>query len=96
MRRISALIIVLATLAGCATASPTYLSNGRQGLSIDCSGEAMSWQKCYAKAQASCPTGHYQIVGTDGALTPPPDQTTLGVDLGNFQNRVLTVVCTAD
>ncbi|KPY99751.1 hypothetical protein ALO43_200118 [Pseudomonas tremae] len=35
-------IIVALGLTGCATASNTYLKNGRQGLSIDCSGEAMS------------------------------------------------------
>ncbi|RMT83099.1 putative Lipoprotein [Pseudomonas savastanoi pv. nerii] len=47
-------IIVALGLTGCATASNTYLKNGRQGLSIDCSGEAMSWASCYEKADASC------------------------------------------
>ena len=45
------LIAVLA-LAGCATSQPTYLNNGEQGLSIDCSGEANSWATCYEKADA--------------------------------------------
>lgn len=43
MIRILSIIAVLG-LTGCATASNTYLKNGKQGLSIDCSGEAMSGQ----------------------------------------------------
>lgn len=48
MIRILSIIAVLG-LTGCATASNTYLKNGKQGLSIDCSGEAMSWASCYEK-----------------------------------------------
>lgn len=47
-------LIALAALTGCATSQTTYLNNGEQGLSIDCSGEANSWATCYEKADASC------------------------------------------
>ena len=43
-------LIALAALTGCATSQTTYLNNGEQGLSIDCSGEANSWATCYEKA----------------------------------------------
>lgn len=87
------LVMVVLGLAGCATASKTQLNNGQQGLSIDCSGEAMSWDKCYEKADASCAGTGYNIVGTDGTAQPKESDKTLGVDVGNFKGRTITVVC---
>lgn len=91
MSKTLALIAVLA-LAGCATASPTYLKNGKQGLSIDCSGEALGWEKCYEKAATDCPAG-YDIIGTDGTAQPAPADKTLGADIGNYKNRSVVVMC---
>lgn len=34
-------------LSGCASITDTYLADGEQALSIDCSGEAGSWASCY-------------------------------------------------
>lgn len=87
------LVMVVLGLAGCATASKTQLNNGQQGLSIDCSGEAMSWDKCYEKADASCAGTGYNIVGTDGTAQPKESDKTLGVDVGNFKGRTIVVVC---
>lgn len=87
------LVMVVLGLAGCATASKTQLNNGQQGLSIDCSGEAMSWEKCYEKADASCAGTGYNIVGTDGTPQPKESDKTLGVDVGNFKGRTIVVVC---
>ncbi|KQB53575.1 hypothetical protein AQS70_02155 [Pseudomonas endophytica] len=85
--------IALLALGGCATATQTHLPDGQQGLSIDCSGEAMSWDKCYEKAQASCPVKGYNVIASKG--TPPvrEDDKTLGVDVGNYNTRTLTVMC---
>lgn len=93
MRRLSVLLAVLTTLAGCASATPTYLKSGQQALSIDCSGQALSWDKCYEKAQQSCPGGNYNIIGADGKPAPRPDASLLDQDLGSFQNRNLTIEC---
>ncbi|MGV8917682.1 MAG: hypothetical protein ACOH2R_07765 [Pseudomonas sp.] len=87
------LVIAVLGLAGCATSSQTQLKNGQQGLSIDCSGEAMSWDECYAKADASCPTKGYNIVGTQGTPQSKESDKTLGVDVGNFKSRTIVVVC---
>ena len=86
-------LLALLALGGCATASNTYLANGKQGLSIDCSGEAMSWAKCYEKADASCAGTGYSIVGTDGSPAVKDSEKTLGVDVGNFNSRNIVVVC---
>ncbi|APC14481.1 hypothetical protein BLL42_01545 [Pseudomonas frederiksbergensis] len=92
MKKYLALIAVLA-LSGCATASKTYLDNGEQGLSIDCSGEANSWAKCYEMADASCAGTGYRIIGTEGSPTTKESDKTLGVDVGNFKSRSVVVVC---
>ncbi|MFI8394528.1 hypothetical protein CXF97_06215 [Pseudomonas sp. Choline-02u-1] len=86
-------LIAALVLSGCATSQPTYLKNGEQGLSIDCSGEANSWAMCYEKADASCAGTGYRIVGTDGTPAPEEDDKTLGVDVGNYKTRNVVVVC---
>lgn len=64
-----ALVCVLtfsaAALSGCAIAHKTVMPDGRQGLSINCSGAAMSWNNCYEKAGDQCPRG-YDIISKDG------------------------------
>ena len=86
-------LLALASLAGCARTSSTYLADGKQGLSIDCSGEAMSWAKCYEKADASCAGTGYNIVGTDGTPAVQERDKTLGVDVGNFNACNIVVTC---
>lgn len=92
MIRLLPLFTVL-VLTGCATASPTHLKNGQQGLNIDCSGEAMSWAKCYEKANDSCAGTGYEIVGTDGTARSEAEDQTLGMDVGNYKHRSVLVVC---
>lgn len=92
MNKFLPLIAVLA-LSGCATSETTYLNNGEQGLAIDCSGEANSWATCYEKADASCAGTGYRIVGTDGTPSSQESDKTLGVDVGNYKNRSVVVVC---
>ena len=93
MNKILALTAALALMTGCTTTSDTYLKNGEQGLTIDCSGEANSWARCYEKADASCAGTGYRIVGTDGTPSLKESDKTLGKDVGNFKSRSVVVVC---
>jgi hypothetical protein len=52
-------------LTGCAVAHKTVMPDGRQGLSINCSGSAMAWNQCYEKAGEQCPHG-YDVISKDG------------------------------
>jgi len=65
MRNLVALLAMSAALSGCAIAHQTVMPDGRQGLSINCSGAAQTWNSCYEKAGEQCPHG-YDIVGKDG------------------------------
>lgn len=64
MKPIIAALLVL-SLAGCAMSRQTVMPDGSRGLSINCSGAAMSWNQCYEKAGDKCPHG-YNIVRQDG------------------------------
>lgn len=64
MKKWIALSAVVA-LSGCAVSHKTVMPDGRQGLSINCSGTAMSWNNCYEKAGEQCPHG-YDIISKDG------------------------------
>ena len=89
---VAASLIAVAGLAGCATAQNTYLKNGEQALSIDCSGEAMSWAACYEKADASCAGTGYNIISSKG--TPQAKESNeLGADPGNYKTRSVLVMC---
>ncbi len=92
MNRLLFITAVLA-LSGCASVSDTYLTDGEQGLSIDCSGEASSWASCYEKAEASCAGTGYRIVSSEGTPAPKESDKTLGVDVGNYKSRSVVVVC---
>lgn len=93
LMKICMALMAVVVLGGCATVSDTYLNNGEQGLTIDCSGEANSWAACYEKASESCAGAQYEIRGTDGTPAPKESEKTLGVDVGNYKSRSVVVVC---
>ena len=67
MKRLAAPVLLAVTtafLAGCAPV-PTVMPDGRQGLSVDCSGSYESWQICYRQAGEACPKG-YDVISKDG------------------------------
>lgn len=66
--RVNALILILgsaAAISGCASASKTYMPNGRDGYSINCSGAARNWGMCYEKAGEICGTKGYEVLRKD-------------------------------
>ncbi|WP_297812881.1 hypothetical protein [uncultured Methylophaga sp.] len=73
------LIIVVAILSGCATSNTTYLPSGEQGHSIDCSGTALTWGKCYEKAGELCGAKGYEIIagGSEKGAVISADQGTV-------------------
>ena len=59
-------ILVAALLAGCASSSQTYTSDGRVGYSLNCSGTARNWGMCEQKAGELCGARGYDILSTTG------------------------------
>lgn len=57
-------LMMLTLFMGCATANQTVMPDGRAGYSVECSGTAVSMNKCYEKAAEYCPLG-YEILSKD-------------------------------
>lgn len=55
-----------AVLAGCATSSSTYGPDGRAAHSINCSGAALNWGMCMAKAGDLCGAKGYDVIDRVG------------------------------
>lgn len=58
-------LIAAGLLAGCTTAKPVYLQDGRQGHVVDCSGTARNWSHCQAKAGELCGARGYEVLSND-------------------------------
>jgi hypothetical protein len=64
-------LFALLFLCGCASATPTYTSDGKPGYGLTCSGAARSWGMCYEKAGELCGTKGYVVLeksGEQGAI----------------------------
>lgn len=59
--RLLFIVPCLATLAACATATPTYDQNGQPAMMISCDGSAVPMSVCYNKANEVCPNGYVNL-----------------------------------
>lgn len=91
MRKIAVLAVL--ALAGCATAKTTYLPDGSQGHSIQCSGTALNWGMCYEKAGALCGAKGYEVVTRSGDQGAIVSGSQTGVFGGSVMNRSMLVKC---
>ncbi len=49
-------------LSACATVKETYAPDGRKAYSLNCSGTARGWDKCYSAAGELCKEAGYDIL----------------------------------
>ncbi|RKR31725.1 hypothetical protein B0G82_7966 [Paraburkholderia sp. BL17N1] len=80
-------------LAACATATETYGPDGRPAYSLNCSGSALSWGECEAKAGNICGTRGYTFVSRSG-----DQNSTVGAGAGGLfgstaNSRSMTIQC---
>jgi len=71
MKQLLVFLLIINSAAGCAVAKQTYTADGREGYSINCSGEALTWGACFEKAGEICATRGYDILeqsGDQGAM----------------------------
>jgi len=87
-------LFVVLILGGCATASKTYTSNGKEGYSINCSGTLLNWGLCFKKAGKLCGTKGYKVLeksSDTGAIVTANQQ--YGLNGGTVINRTMIVKC---
>lgn len=95
MRRtkITAVLVVLVAASGCAVSKKTFGPDGREALSINCSGWAMAWDACYRKAGDTCKEQGYDVLaanGETGSVFTANPQAAFG---SSIMNRVLLISC---
>lgn len=61
-RRILVAISAITLLGACATVKETYSADGRKAYTLNCSGTARGWDKCYAAAGDLCKESGYDIL----------------------------------
>ena len=71
MKRLNILWIaaVVVSNAGCATVKETYSEDGRKAYTLNCSGTARGWDKCYSAAGDLCKESGYEILSRNSEDT---------------------------
>jgi hypothetical protein len=93
MKRLVFLALITLLVYGCATASKTYTSDGKEGYSINCSGTALNWGKCYEKAGEICGTKGYIVLERSGDTGAMVSGSQFGVYGGSVINRTMIIKC---
>lgn len=62
VRHLLIAVSLVTFLGACATVKETYSSDGRKGYTLNCSGKARGWDKCYAAAGEMCKESGYDIL----------------------------------
>lgn len=55
-------LITLALVTGCATVHDSYAPDGRKAYTLNCSGWARGWDKCFEAAGEICKSAGYDIL----------------------------------
>lgn len=88
-------VVILAAvlLAGCAMQKNVYLPDGRRGYSISCSGGALNWEMCYAKAGEICQAKGYEVISKSDEQGAVVTGSQYGVFGGSTYNRSMMIAC---
>ena len=71
MHRLLITLLTSVLLSSCATVRETYAPDGRKAYSLNCSGTARGWDKCFNAAGEACKGAGYDIldrVGEDASF----------------------------
>jgi len=93
MRNVVIGITVAICMSGCATASKTYTSDGKEGYSITCSGSALNWGMCYEKAGELCGAKGYEVLEKSGDQGAMLSGNQFGLYGGSVINRNMMIKC---
>lgn len=93
MKRGMLLLLIVGCLSGCATASKTYTSDGKEGHVITCSGSISSWGECYDLAGKICGTAGYDILEKSGDTGATLGGGRSGFYGGSVITRIMVIQC---
>lgn len=93
MKRLIVVVLVGGCLCGCATASKTFTSEGKEGYNINCSGSALNWGMCYEKAGDLCGERGFEILEKSGDRGTIATYGQYGLFAGSVINRSMIIKC---
>ncbi|WP_081075645.1 hypothetical protein [Burkholderia stagnalis] len=91
------ILCLCVVLAGCATVHESYAPDGRKAYTLNCSGLARGWDKCFQAAGELCNSAGYDVIDRTGE-----DASTIGGGaspggVGFFgahtQERAMVIAC---
>jgi hypothetical protein len=74
-------LFMSALLIGCATVHETYAPDGRKAYTLNCSGLARGWDKCFSAAGDICKAAGYDVIERSDE---PASVTTVGGNTHSF------------
>jgi predicted alpha/beta hydrolase len=86
-------LIAISVVSGCATASKTFTSDGKEGYNVVCSGSALNWGMCYEKAGEICGRKGYHILEKSGDQGETFAANRFGAYGGSVINRNMIIRC---
>ncbi len=93
MKRAILILLIVACVSGCVTASKTYTSDGKEGYVINCSGSALNWGMCYEKAGELCGSKGYEVLEKSGDTGAMVTAGQYGLFGGSVINRSMVIKC---
>ncbi|MGH9643885.1 MAG: hypothetical protein ACRD3Q_15870 [Terriglobales bacterium] len=60
--RLATSVALISLLASCATTRTTYAPDGRKAYTLNCSGLARGWDKCFSAAGNLCGEAGYDVI----------------------------------
>ena len=87
------LIVFGFLISGCASVKETYSQDGRKAYTLNCSGLARGWDKCYAAAGELCKTKGYDILDKTGEDLATIGGSTSGFFGAKTNERSMLVAC---
>jgi hypothetical protein len=87
------ILLLTFILNGCATVKETYSQDGKKAYTLNCSGTARGWDKCYSAAGELCGTKGYDIMNRSSEDTSSIGGSTSGFFGAKTNERSMLVAC---
>ena len=93
MRLLTVTVLLALALSSCATSKLTYLPDGKEGYSINCSGAAVPINACFEKAGALCGSRGYNVYDRNNQIIPAGAATKDFTHFGAFNTKGILIAC---
>lgn len=93
MKKQILIIVAACSLASCATVHESYAPDGRKALTLNCSGLARGWDKCFQAAGEHCGPAGYDVIDRAGEDSGFVGATSTAAAGAHGMERSMTVEC---